>query len=187
MNYTFIRALSAVASAERAEILAAAPRMVDFASWHAAWLSLGRTAERQERWSAAATYYHQAQFYLPPGPDRRRLYASYARCMNALLADRPVERARVAYDGHHLPAFRMVAQPQRGVIIVHGGFDSFVEEFIDPLGALPALGYTVIAFDGPGQGGALYDGLAFTERWEAPAAAVLDHFGLDAVDWLGIS
>jgi pimeloyl-ACP methyl ester carboxylesterase len=48
--------------------------------------------------------------------------------------------------------------------------------------------YQVVAFEGPGQGGALEDsGLHLTREWQLPVGAVLDHFGLDQVTLLGIS
>lgn len=45
----------------------------------------------------------------------------------------------------------------------------------------------MIGFDGPGQGGALRQGIFFDHAWEKPAKAVLDYFKLDHVDWLGAS
>lgn len=56
--------------------------------------------------------------------------------------------------------------------------------FVQPM---TERGYTIVAFDGPGQGGALRHGIFYTAEWEKPAAAVLDHLGLDAVDWVGAS
>jgi pimeloyl-ACP methyl ester carboxylesterase len=52
---------------------------------------------------------------------------------------------------------------------------------------LTELGFTVIGFDGPGQGGTLRQGIYFEHAWEKPAKAVLDYFKLEAVDWLGAS
>ena len=49
-------------------------------------------------------------------------------------------------------------------------------------------GYDVVAFEGPGQGGARRKyGLALDYEWEKPSKAVLDYFKLDNVTWLGIS
>jgi pimeloyl-ACP methyl ester carboxylesterase len=49
-------------------------------------------------------------------------------------------------------------------------------------------GYEVIAFEGPGQGAARRKyGLTLDCEWEKPAGAVLDHFKLDDVTWIGIS
>lgn len=49
-------------------------------------------------------------------------------------------------------------------------------------------GYRVIAFDGPGQGGALEEhGLAMTHEWERPVAAILDHCDASDVTAIGVS
>ena len=98
------------------------------------------------------------------------------------------ERIAVPYPGGHLPGFRVQAKGKEvSTFIFHGGYDSFVEEFYAFLLPLTDLGFTVIGFDGPGQGGALRQGIYFEHAWEKPAKAVLDYFKLDAVDWLGAS
>jgi pimeloyl-ACP methyl ester carboxylesterase len=91
-------------------------------------------------------------------------------------------------SGGHLPGFRLKAKgKERSTFVFHGGYDSFVEEFYAFLLPLTELGFTVIGFDGPGQGGALRQGIYFEHAWEKPAKALLDYFKLDAVDWLGAS
>jgi hypothetical protein len=98
------------------------------------------------------------------------------------------ERIAVPYPGGHLPGFRLQAKgKERSTFIFNGGYDSFVEEFYAFLLPLTELGFTVIGFDGPGQGGALRQGIFFEHAWEKPAKAVLDYFELDAVEWLGAS
>src|SRR5262249_54968287 len=98
------------------------------------------------------------------------------------------ERFAVPYPGGHLPGFRLQAKgKERSTFVFHGGYDSFVEEFYAFLLPLTELGFTVIAFDGPGQGGALRQGIYFEHAWEKPAKALLDYFELDAVEWLGAS
>jgi pimeloyl-ACP methyl ester carboxylesterase len=87
-----------------------------------------------------------------------------------------------------LPGFRVQAKgKERSTFVFNGGYDSFVEEFYAFLLPLTELGFTVIGFDGPGQGGALRQGIYFEHAWEKPAKAVLDYFKLDTVDWLGAS
>lgn len=76
----------------------------------------------------------------------------------------------------------------KGVIVVCGGFDEYTEEIFPLLLATADAGCRVVAFDGPGQGGALEEqGVVMTAEWERPVAAVLDHFGLDDVALVGIS
>lgn len=45
----------------------------------------------------------------------------------------------------------------------------------------------MIAFDGPGQGRALDDGLPMTPAWHVPVSAVLDYFGVERVTLIGLS
>ena len=59
-----------------------------------------------------------------------------------------------------------------------GGFDSILEEYY-PNFAEAALkrGYSVLIYEGPGQGEALRKyGLTYTAEWEKPVKAVLDEF-----------
>jgi alpha-beta hydrolase superfamily lysophospholipase len=48
-------------------------------------------------------------------------------------------------------------------VVIFGGFDSYVEEFLPLMLAFAHAGYQVVCFEGPGQGGALADaGLVLT-------------------------
>ncbi len=86
-----------------------------------------------------------------------------------------------------LPALQAKGKERRGCSVFNGGYDLFVEEFYAFLLPLTDLGFTVIAFDGPGQGGALRQGIYFEHAWEKPAKTLLDYFELKDVVWLGAS
>jgi pimeloyl-ACP methyl ester carboxylesterase len=190
MNYTLNRPLFDGSATSRVEeVRSIASKLVDFNSWHQCWLDLARQAERESRWLDAATYYHQAEFYLPAGELRNGLYDDFARAFaRGMEGTANYERFQVPYESGYLPGFRLQAVGQElATFIFHGGYDSFVEEFYPFVKPLTEIGYTVIAFDGPGQGGALRQGLYFTHAWEKPAKAVLDYFNLNAVDWFGAS
>ena len=60
----------------------------------------------------------------------------------------------------------------KGTIVIHGGFDSFIEEFCSCATHFAAQGYDIILFEGPLQGAALktYD-LPLTREWEKPVGA----------------
>lgn len=74
------------------------------------------------------------------------------------------------------------------MVLVHGGFDSLIEEFVGIWVRLAEAGFDVIAFEGPGQGGArLVGGLRFEHGWEIPVGAVLDHFDVEEADLVGLS
>jgi pimeloyl-ACP methyl ester carboxylesterase len=190
MNYTLNRPLlDGSSSARMKEIGAVAPRIKDYDSWHTVWLELAMRAEVEQRWADAASYYHGAEFYLPAGDGRNKLYDDFKRNWSKSVQGVPgYEQIAVPYAGGHLPGFRLQAKGREiSTFIFHGGYDSFVEEFYGFLLPLTDLGFTVIGFDGPGQGGALRQGIFFEPHWEKPAKAVLDYFGLTAVDWLGAS
>src|SRR5215207_4047629 len=165
--------------------LAAAPRIKDYDSWYTVWLEVAKKAEAEKRWLDAASYYHGAEFYLPAGDLRNGLYDDFAR--NWALGMKGVtgyERIAMPYPGGTLPGFRLQAKgKERSTLIFTGGYDSFMEEFYNFLLPLTELGITVIAFDGPGQGGALRQGIYLDHAWEKPAKAAIDYFKLDAVDW----
>ena len=118
-------------------------------------------------------------------PDTPECHAAYDRAREIfythftyLFAEQggPIHREEVPYADGVLPCWRIVpADTSKGAILFHGGNDSLLEEFTDALLYLAQGGYTVLAFEGPGQGAALRkSGLTFTPEWEKPVGAVLD-------------
>ena len=139
----------------------------------------------------ARFHYRAAEFFTHhTDPDKLKLYDQFIDLFyNELFVDEPIERHQVPYQGGFLPAMKVPAQTTpRGALVIHGGFDSFIEEWYSPATFFARQGYDVYLFDGPGQGGALkYSHLPMRYEWEQPAKAVLDYFDLDDVNWLGIS
>ena len=86
----------------------------------------------------------------------------------------------------------------RPTIIVHGGFDSTLEELYSS-SAAPALerGYNCLTFEGPGQGGVIRNqNIPFRHDWEKVVSPVIDYamtrkeeFGIDGsrIALMGIS
>src|SRR5207237_78013 len=82
----------------------------DFDSWHQCWLDLAKRAEREVRWLDAATYYHQAEFYLPAGEVRNGLYDDFSRTFaRGMEGQENYERFQVPYESGSLPGFRLRA------------------------------------------------------------------------------
>ena len=77
----------------------------------------------------------------------------------AVLHFRAPARCEAPFAGGMLPAFRFTADEPRGTIVAFGGFDSYIEESFPILLGLRDRGWTVVAFEGPGQGTVL-EGLA---------------------------
>ena len=64
------------------------------------------------------------------------------------------------------------------MIVLVGGYDSILEEMYPVIGkAALDRGYSVLIYEGPGQGEPLRKyGMKFTHEWEKPTSAVLDEF-----------
>jgi alpha-beta hydrolase superfamily lysophospholipase len=133
----------------------------------------------------AHNYYRTAEFFLPPNDPKRPISAEKnIRSFYAGLDTLGVahERIRVPYGtAHHLQAVYYPADREdleKPLIVLGGGFDSTLEELYFVLvNAAHERGYSVLTYDGPGQGSVLRDqGLTFTHEWEKPVGAVVDTF-----------
>jgi len=166
-------------------------RINTFEEWKTETLKLAEKAVAEDRLMNAAFYYRAAEFYTLLGdPDKEPLYDKFIDLFYRAFKNDEIERFRVPYQDAYLPAIKIppVDTRKRGTIVMHGGFDSFIEEFYSWMRYFSEHGYEVISFEGPGQGSARKKfGLALDWRWEKPAKAILDYFKLDDVTWLGIS
>lgn len=168
----------------------AGQRIATFQDWKREMLVLAEKAVAENRMMNAVFYYRAAEFYtLPADPDKEHLYDMFSNRFYEVFQDDEIERHRIPYQETFLPAMKIPsAVEKKGVIVMHGGFDSFIEEFYSWMWYLSDHGYEVIAFEGPGQGAALKKyGLTLDYEWEKPAKAILDYFQLNDVTWLGIS
>ena len=91
------------------------------------------------------------------------------------------------YQGTHLSAYRFTPAQPRGTIVVFGGYDSYIAEWLPAALALRDAGLDTVIFDGPGQGTVLDAGTPMTPDWHLPVAAVLDYFNLDDITLMGFS
>ncbi|MFH1134698.1 MAG: alpha/beta hydrolase [Pseudomonadota bacterium] len=172
------------------ELWEIAPKLEKFNPriWHEQWRGLALRAEAQERVLHAAYYHRMSEFFLPDGlPEKDRAYQDFRRCFYSGTSDGAFERLEIPYQGQSLPALRIRADNSKGTIILHGGFDSFMEEFYLQIKKMLAQGYSFVMFEGPGQGRTLRDGMKMTAAWEKPVSAVLDFLDLDRVTLIGVS
>jgi len=72
-------------------------------------------------------------------------------------------------------------------MVVFGGYDSYILEWLPMAVALRDAGLDTVIFDGPGQGTALDAGIPMTADWHLPAAAIVDYFKLTDITMLGFS
>jgi alpha-beta hydrolase superfamily lysophospholipase len=188
--------------ADLGEVLATAARITDGdqTSWHRAWkATAARVAELGERSLAAghrvtardnllraSNYYRNAAAFLldnpAEDPEVAALYASQVDTFAAATAlfDHPAEAVSIPYQETTLPGYLFLVDDSgapRPTIIYTSGYDSTIQECYFVLAAAALRrGYNVLAFDGPGQGGALHlQKLVMRPDWEAVITPVLDY------------
>lgn len=184
----------------RAHALGFADRQELFdAAAHVRWMDdcvpvfeiLASQAAANGRPRHATGYARIAEFFTPPrSVQKTDRYRRYCELFDTAFADATIVRHEVPYAGAALPAYSLPAAgpPVGGTVLLHGGFDCLIEEFFPVCQRIAAAGFEVIAFEGPGQGGArTVHGLTSDHDWEKPVAAVLDHFRLNRVVLVGIS
>jgi alpha-beta hydrolase superfamily lysophospholipase len=171
-----------------AQLRDAANRIVSYDDWTRELLALGEQAMAEARPLPAAYFFRAAEFFVAAEDPRQRPLRQ--RFIELVRQEHQVgDEAHhvIPYEQGQLSAYRFTPASPTGRIVVFGGFDSYIEEWL-PFGlALRDHGLDVVAFDGPGQGAALEAGVPMTAQWQRPVAAVLDHFGLDDVALMGFS
>ncbi len=165
-------------------------RIENFADWKAEFLAAAVLSEQRNELAPAASLYRAAEFFMSPDdPDRRRAFEKFFALFYRSHHEQRLQRISVPYEGSRLYGLRLVPEsPSRGTIVVHAGYDAYVEEFYGLAQAMTSRGYEVIMFDGPGQGSTLMrENIPMTHEWEKPVGAVLDHLALSEVTLIGIS
>lgn len=173
------------------DIQKAATGISNFEDYRKTFISLAEEAVAENRLKNAAFYYRAAEFLTSPShPDKIPLYDKFIDIFYEAFKKDNIERHKVPYENGFLPAMRLAPSGNtvKGTVIIHGGFDSLIEEFYCFWAFFADAGYEVVAFEGPGQGGALRKyGLTFDHDWEKPVKTVLDCFNLPDVTVLGLS
>lgn len=173
-----------------------AARIKVSADWKRELIALGNEAMSEERIENAIAYYRMSEFFMYDGdPDKKKYYQLATDLFYQYYADyfegeNPrIERFEVPYETVKLPVMRVVPKNEnKGRILIHGGNDSYFEEFLFTILYLQEQGFEVYLFEGPGQGGVMrLQGMHFTHEWEKPVKAVLDYFDLDQITIIGIS
>jgi pimeloyl-ACP methyl ester carboxylesterase len=190
VNYQLNRA-HALGYADREELREAAATIRSREDCVAVFEALSAKAEGNGRLRNATSYLRVAEFFTPPrSAEKVPRYRRYRRLFDMAFASSGAVRHEVPYSTAFLPAYRYpaIGGTSRGTVLLCGGFDSLIEEFFAIWERIAAAGFDVVAFEGPGQGGArALGGLTFDHDWEKPVGAVLDHFGLARAGLVGIS
>ena len=169
----------------------AGEKINNFSDWKPVMVELAQKAETERRLVNAAIYYRGAEFYInQDDPDKIKFYDKFIELFYKIFEKDGIEKFKVPYEGSFLHAFKVPVKTglKKGTIIIHGGFDSIIEEFYFPMKIFADNGYEVFAYEGPGQGRTRRKyNLGWDEKWEKPTKKALDFFKLDDVTIYGIS
>lgn len=174
----------------REDLEEAGKRISDFPGWKAEMVRQAEKATADGRLINAAFHYRAAEFYTFAGdPDKEALYGRFIELFERGFQGHGFQRFEVPYGQGYLPGLRLEPEGRpKGTIVLHGGYDSFIEEFYSLMCFFQVRGFRVVGFDGPGQGGARRKGgLTMDLRWEQPVGAVMDHLDLSDVTLIGLS
>jgi dienelactone hydrolase len=186
--------------ADPGECLATAAKVTagDRDSWYAEWAAAARRLRQEgeqrqeaghlvsacENFLRASNYWRAAEFYVRDGADGRSLegWLGNRDCFVAAapLMEHRVEPVEIPYERSTLPGYLMSrdrAGERRPTILSMTGLDGTAEEVYFGLAAAALQrGYTVLVYDGPGQGGsARQAGTFLRPDWEAVVTPVVDY------------
>lgn len=195
MNFQMNR-FYAMGAFEKEELMEIGRKADSFEKWISLFTTAGKKAEEKGDHLKAATCYRAAQFYaLSEAKDAQGnslKITLYEKCMehyDAYYASFPeIHYERIPFQNGYLPVYYAKPDHPKGIIVLHGGYDSLIQEFLSFLPYFSSKGYETYFFEGPGQGEVLMRcGIRMTPEWEHCVKAVLDHFSLDDVTLIGVS
>lgn len=174
------------------EVRAIAAKVTDIKSYVALMEEAEERAKAEGNLKKALAYLRAAEFFTTHEEGKPERYEEFKKLWYELYSDMirdyKVQRVEVPYENGYLPVLYSINENPKGVVVLHGGYDSYFEEHLKIALHMYRNGYTVYIFEGPGQGECIYrQGMPFTAEWHKPVGAILDYFNLDDVALMGIS
>lgn len=177
-------------AADQTKIIEMMREVKDLSKWFEVWSSLGNEYKQTSQYMRAAYAFRMAEFFLKEDhPQKNNMYeASYENFHNAFAQmNLNYEINEIPFMNSMMHSLYFKSKNEKAVLLVCGGYDSFIEEFVPAILDFTDNGYTVILFEGGGQGKTLKNGLTFMADWEKPTSCVLDYYGIKSCVMIGIS
>ena len=148
--------------------------------------SAGHRGSASDLYLRASAAYASAYHPIYGTPVDPRLLEAYRRQVAAFddgmrLRTVPVRAVDIPFEGARMRSYLLPAEGRehevRPLIIMVNGYDATVTDVYFAMGvAAIRRGYHVLIFDGPGQGGMLYEqGVPLRPDWETVVTAVIDY------------
>ncbi len=154
---------------------------------------LGDAAINSNNIEKAIAYYRMAEFFEFNGnPNKIFLYRKARELFytkNNNIFKTIIKKEYIPFDDSELPIWIAIPQNKSvDTIILHGGNDSYIEEFLPIVLYFLDNNITVYLFEGPGQGEVLREkNMPFTHEWEKPVKCILDKYKITNSTIIGIS
>ncbi|WP_253677215.1 hypothetical protein [Treponema sp. OMZ 788] len=120
--------------------------------WQNVLIDLGDKALNEGRTEESIAYYRMSEFFMSDDNPNKLKYYSLAvdlfyKHYQKYFDEGIVEKLSVPYKNINLPVLHVQAKGEKlGTILLHGGNDSYMEEFLFPILYLSENGYEVFSF-----------------------------------------
>ena len=158
--------------------------------WKRLFLAKANSFESKGEIAYAMELFRAAEFFMSPDdPDKMIASERFVNSFYQGKSGQNFERIAVPYEAGHLHGFKLTPHKlAKGMVIIHGGFDSYIEDLYLIGKAICESCYEVVMFNGPGQGSTLMrEKIPMTPNWEKPVSAVPDYFNANNVTLIGMS
>lgn len=170
----------------------------DFNSWYDSWQDMAKYLEdigssclaKKHRISAgysflrATEYYRASEFFLRARSNDSRIIhafdkvrACFERSLDCLHTN--WHKATIPFDNTFLEGYLFLTDLSKATLVVPGGYDSTVEELYPLVTQALNHGYSILIFDGPGQGQVL-------RRRKIYMRPDFEHVIKQVLDWLDV-
>ncbi|ORX85705.1 alpha/beta-hydrolase [Anaeromyces robustus] len=162
-----------------------------FDEWIEVWNSIGETSKQKNNYLKAAYAFRMAEFFMKSTDSKKeKIYKECIDCFYKAFDNElhiPYKKYSIPFENKVLNCIRMTPKSSKGILLVCGGYDSFIEEFVFQVYDLVQQGYDIILFEGPGQGECLLYKLYFRYNFEDATSAILNYFNIQKCAMIGIS
>lgn len=192
VNFQLNRFLAYVGKDELPKFREVGKKVSDFEEWKKAFLNLAEESLEKGEKIRAGYYYRAAEFFMwrddsNKKPTRDKFLKLVREGYNIDKEHHLVPHEEDNMKGY-LPAYYFDHPTPKDTIVIMGGGDSYVEEWLPMFLSIKDQGYRMVIFEAPGQGGALEEyNLPMTHNYHKAAKSILDYFNLDDVCFWGVS
>lgn len=189
LNYALNRWYNFIGRESYEDILKVGSSSQNLSEYIDEFIKLGEKRENEGEIKKAAFYYRAAEFYMKYDDCRKENYRKkFINLISDAFDIEESQREKIPYENANIYAYKFLVNNSKGTIVIFGGYDSYIEELIEIIKYLNQYQYSVIAFDGPGQGSTLEESkLKMDFNWDKVLKSILDYFDLKEVTLIGMS